>query len=101
LFAVWCLYKPNYKNFEEITEYFDRLDPQLQQQIGAAFSQLQELILYVSQFKIPRERFDQLSPKQIKELADQVRTNFPGFLQLLQAGQSVREILEHLGKNSK
>lgn len=98
IFAVWCLYKTNYTNFEEISEYFDRLDPQIQQQIGQAFLQFYQLIEHVSQFNIPKERFDRLSPSQITELAYQIQTNFPTLLQLIASGRPVGEILESLRK---
>jgi hypothetical protein len=96
LFAVWRLYKLNYKNFDEITDYFDQLDLQLQQQIGAAFVEFEEFVNFSTLCTIPRGRFNQLSPRQIIELTDVARTSSLGLVRALQAGKSVAEILDRL-----
>jgi hypothetical protein len=96
LFAVWCLYKSNYKDFEEVADYFDRLDLQQQQQLGEAFVWVQEMADIVSQLKIPREKFDRLSPSQMIKLAGLRNSHFSFIVQSLQEGKSAAEIVDRL-----
>ncbi len=69
LFVIWKLYKKNYNNFEEITNYFDQLDPELQQHFGEDFLKLKKRLEGCSFSPITPEECASLKLDEFGEVA--------------------------------
>ena len=72
LFGIWKLYKKNYKDFNEITDFYDSLAPQLQRQLGYAFCELEKIM---GLDRPTPEQLAEITPDEICEAA-RVDKNF-------------------------
>lgn len=94
LFVIWKLYKTNYNNFEEITNYFDQLDSKLQQHFGEDFLKLKNLQEGWFPPLITPEECASLKLDEFGEVVKFVESRFHNLRNIIGKGVSFKTIWE-------